>query len=109
MKGYLVPANAKSGKLIFNIFREIDLIIFGGGLLGTIILLMIFQNSNLILTTIAILPISIAGLLVVPVPNYHNVLCAISSIYKFYTGRRNYIWKGWCFYERFASDEKSKK
>ena len=41
------------------------------------------------------------------VPNYHNVLCAIQSIFKFYTERRKYVWKGWCFYERFKDDGKT--
>ena len=105
---YLIPANAKKGTLIFNIFRGIDLIIFGVGITITIILLMIIKNGNIVLTTISLLPVSVAGLLVFPVPNYHNVLCALTSIYKFYTGRRKYVWKGWCFNEQFASDDKAK-
>ena len=108
MNGYLVPANAKKGTLIFNVFRPFDLMLFGGGIGVTLLLLIILQNSNIILTTIAILPVTITGLLVFPVPNYHNVLCALISIYKFYTGRRNYVWKGWCFNERFPDEGKSK-
>ena len=109
MNGYLIPANAKKGTLIFNIFRPFDLMLFGGGIGVTLILLAILQNSNIILTLLALLPVSITGLLVFPVPNYHNVLCAIISIYSFYTGRRKYIWKGWCFNEQFAREENSRK
>ena len=58
---------------------------------------------------IALLPGCICGLLVFPIPNYHNVLCALISIYKFYTERRNYVWKGWCFHERFGESSKSRK
>lgn len=109
MNGYLIPANAKKGTLIFNVFRPFDLILFGSGIGVTVILLTLLQNANIILTLIAILPAAITGLLVFPIPNYHNVLCAIISIYKFYTGRRNYIWRGWCFNEQFASDDKQSK
>ena len=58
---------------------------------------------------ISILPAGITGLLVLPIPNYHNVLCAIQNIIAFYTNSREYEWKGWCFYEQFINDEKSKK
>ena len=56
-----------------------------------------------------ILPVCIARLLVFPLPNYHNVLCALCSIYRFYTGIREYKWKGWCFYEQFKDVESSSK
>ena len=108
MDGYLVPANAKKGTLIFNVFRGVDLIIFGVGIGVTLVCLMIFQNSNIFWTTLFLMPAAITGLLVFPVPNYHNVLCALISIYSFYTGRRKYIWRGWCFNERFASEDSSK-
>ena len=41
VNGYLVPANAKRGTLIFNIFRPIDLYIALGGGGVTIILFFI--------------------------------------------------------------------
>lgn len=107
--GYLVPANAKRGTLILNLFRPIDLIIFGVGTVVSLFLLMIIQSSSTLGVILAILPVGITGLLVVPIPNYHNVLCVIESLIRFFTERRNYVWRGWCFYERFASDEKSKK
>ena len=108
MNGYLIPANSKRGTLIFNIFRPIDLGIFSSGVAISLLLLAIVPSTNLLLVTIAILPVCICGLLVVPVPNYHNVLCALGSIYNFYTERRRYVWKGWCFYEQYK-DEGTKK
>ena len=48
---------------------------------------------------IALLPALVTGLLVVPIPNYQNVLCVLISIYNFYTGRRKYVWKGWCCFD----------
>ena len=109
MNGYLIPANAKKGTLIFNIFRPFDLILFVSGVFVTLVSLTIIPSSNMIGVVLGILPVLICGLLVFPIPNYHNVLCAIISIYRFYTERRNFVWKGWCFYERFADDESSEK
>ena len=107
MNGYLIPANAKKGTLIFNVFRPFDLWLFGIGIVVSLLLLAIVPSTNLVLVAIALMPGCICGLLVFPIPNYHNVLCALGSIYRFYTLRRNYVWKGWCFNERF--NEKSGK
>lgn len=109
MNGYLVPANAKRGTLIFNMFRPIDLIMFGTGAGLSLLLLVIVQSDEILLILLSCLPVGITGLLVVPIPNYHNVLCAIQSVLRFYKERRNYIWKGWCFYEQLAIDDKDKK
>ena len=109
MNGYLVPANSKRGTLIFNFLRPIDAIMFGVGAGVSLLLLVIVDSASTLLILLACLPVGITGLLVVPIPNYHNVLCAIQSILRFYKERRNYIWRGWCFYERFAVDEKDKK
>lgn len=108
MNGYLVPANAKRGTLIFNIFRPFDLIMFGTGALVSLLLLAFVQSSNTITVLLSCLPVAVTGFLVIPIPNYHNVLCAIQSIIKFYSERRNYIWRGWCFYEKFADDKPKK-
>ena len=107
MNGYLIPANSKKGTLIFNMFRPIDLIIFIIGVGISLIGLAIVPSTELVAVTIALLPVCICGLLVVPVPNYHNVMCALISIWNFYTKRRRYSWKGWCFYEQFK-DSNSK-
>ena len=106
MNGYLVPANSKKGNLIFNMFRPIDLAMFLIGIVVTLILLMIVPSDNIVAILISILPAGVAGLLVIPIPNYHNVLCAIQSIFRYVGERRNYIWRGWCFYERFGKEEK---
>ena len=106
---YLIPANAKKCTLIFNLFRPFDLILFGSGVFITLILLMIFADDNMVTLIITVLPAIITGTLVLPVPNYHNVLCAIQTIIAFYSNSREYEWKGWCFYEQFINDEKRKK
>lgn len=106
MNGYLVPANAKRGTLIFNMFRPIDLIMFSVGAGLSLLLLMIVRSESTVLILLSCLPVGITGLLVVPIPNYHNVLCALQSVLRFYRERRNYVWKGWCFYDKFAGDNK---
>ena len=99
MNGYLIPANANRGKLIFGFFKPIDLAIFGTGFGVTLILLLVFQNSMTdALTAIAVLaPVLITGFLVLPIPNQHNIRVVLINIYKFYfVDRRKFVWKGWC-------------
>ena len=109
MNGYLVPANAKKGTLILNLFRPFDLILFGTGVLISLIMLALVPTNNTLLVILSCLPASVTGFLVVPIPNYHNVLVAIQSIINFYSERRKYVWKGWCFYEQFANEDKKRK
>ena len=106
---YLIPANAKKGTLIFNIFRPFDLILLGVGIGISLILLMLIPSNNIVLVLIGCLPGAICFLLTVPLPYYHNVLCVIQSIIHFYSGEREYRWKGWCFYERFIEDAKKQR
>lgn len=108
MNGYLIPANAKKGTLILNLFRPFDLMLLGIGITVSLIGLAVIPSTNIIAVIIALLPGCVCGLLVFPVPNYHNVLCALGSIYKFYTERRNFVWKGWCFNERFNEKNNGK-
>ena len=105
MNGYLVPANAKKGTLILTTFRPLDLIMFGVGAGVSLLLLMMIPSDNTIGVLISCLPVGITGLLVVPIPNYHNVLCAIQSILRFFMERRNYYWRGWCFYDKFGKEK----
>lgn len=103
---FLVPANAKKGTLIFNLFRPFDLILLSVGVGISFLILMVIPTANVWLVLLACLPGCICGLLVVPIPYYHNVLCTIQSILEFYSNRRKYVWKGWCFYERFVKESK---
>ncbi len=99
MNGYLIPANANRGKLIFGFFRPVDLIVFGIGITTTFILLLIFQNdmSSLPVALGVMSPVLVTGFLVLPVPNQHNIMVVIGNIYNFFfVDRRRYVWKGWC-------------
>jgi len=101
---YLIPANVKRGQYIFGIFRPIDLIIFGVGLIVTLILVAVLPMDNTWVAVLAITPGLICSLLVAPVAYYHNVLQLITEIYRFFSSRRMYVWKGWCF-----TDESNKQ
>lgn len=96
---YLIPANAKKSLLIFGLFNTFDLILFGSGVLVTLLMILIMPVGDIVWSIIAILPASICGLLVFPIPNYHNTLGGIRSIITYFKERRNFIWKGWCFSE----------
>lgn len=100
MNGYLIPANAKRGSLIFNMFKPIDLILLGIGFAISVISLIVIDTGNVINVIIACIPLLIAVLLVIPIPNHHNVLVAIISVIEFYYNPRIYKWKGWCVYEQ---------
>lgn len=96
---YLIPANSKKSMLIFGLFNTTDLIIFGCGIAATIVLLLAISPSSVLAAVIDMLPVSITGLLVFPIPNYHNMRTVINNIWVFYMypERRQYGWKGWCF------------
>ena len=97
---YRIPANAKKGMLMFSVFRPIDLIILGVGFAISLLALLIIDTSNVIYVIIACLPLAICVLLVIPIPNHHNVLVALTSMVEFYKNPRIYKWKGWCIYEQ---------
>lgn len=94
---YLIPANTKRGKLILGWFRPFDLYLFGGGVLVTFILISFLPLSGTFMTILCLSPAFITGFLVMPVPNYHNMLVIIQEGYEFLTNRQKYRWKGWCW------------
>ena len=102
---YLIPANTKRGKLIFGLFRPFDLGLFAGGVLTTFILVAFLPLTSDWVTLLCLGPAIITAFLVMPIPNYHNMLCAIQSMLDFYTNRRKYVWRGWCFYENATRED----
>ena len=98
MNKFLIPANANRGKLILGFFRLIDLFIFLGGVGATFILLLAFQYqlSELPITVLVLSPACVAGFLVMPIPYQHNMRVFIVIVYRFFSSRRRYWWKGWC-------------
>lgn len=107
MNGSLVPANTKKSMLILGMFRLVpDLLIAGVGIAITIMLLLAFgQKANVWGLLGCSFPMIIGVVLVLPIPNYHNTLCAIQSILDFYNGRKKYIWKGWCPLDEYKENK----
>ena len=95
---FLIPANTKRGKLILSIFRPIDLGVFATGVIISFSLLLLFSSLHISgwPAIVAIIPGLVAVGLVVPIPNYHNVMVCIGELISFYTNIRNYKWRGWC-------------
>ena len=108
---FLIPANTKRGKLILNMFRPIDLGIGITGVIITFALLIILSYVDVsgVWNIIAVFPGAIAVLLVVPVPNYHNVMVCIGEIINYYSNTREYKWRGWCaVYESEREQQQAK-
>lgn len=95
MNLYIIPANSKSGKLIFNIFRPFDLILVSVGLVVSVILILAIAPNSLQGTIACLIPGLVCAFLVIPIPNYHNVLVVIQEAIRFFSNRRNYKWEGW--------------
>ena len=102
---YLIPANSKKSMLILGFFTPIDLVIFGTGVTFTLIMLLIISSSNLGVMLLILTPALIGAFLVMPIPNYHNMLQLLANIFTFYGGRRRYYWKGWCI--RYGDEAKT--
>ena len=98
---YLIPANSKKSLLIMGFFNWLDMGIFAFGVGLSLLLLMLVKSSSLQLTLVLLIPALLSAFLVAPVPNYHNVRTLINNIYRFYTGRKKYYWKGWCVKDEF--------
>jgi hypothetical protein len=99
MNNYLIPANSKKSQMFLGFLTLIDAFIFGAGILVTLALLLVFKNASIGLLIVALIPLLVTSLLVMPVPNYHNVLQLITNVLTFYNRRRKYYWKGWCIYD----------
>ena len=101
MNLFIIPANSNQGKLIFSLFTKFDLILVSSGFAITLLSLMIFTINSFQMFVIIMLPALITALLVVPIPNYHNVYTVIKEIIQFFYKRRNYRWEGWCSLDEF--------
>lgn len=106
---FLIPANTKKSMLIFGVFTTFDLILFSVGIVVTILLLLIVSPSSLLTACIDLAPAVICSFLVLPIPNYHNIRVVIQEVYKFYTTRQRFIWKGWCVRDEYGESKQIHK
>jgi hypothetical protein len=110
MNNYLIPANSKKSILYFGLFNKFDLILFGSGIGATLLMMTLLPTGGSWLRIgIIVAPAVITGLLVFPVPNYHNVLSLLRSVWNFFTTRQRFIWKGWCVRDEFKEEEENIK
>lgn len=93
---FLIPANSKKSQLILSFFTPFDLVIFLTGVGISVLLLVLIKSNNLGVMIGLASPAILAAFLVAPVPNYHNVMTLLGNIYKYFTGRKKYYWRGWC-------------
>ncbi len=106
MNGSLVPANTKRSTLILGMYRPMpDLVILASGVVTTIALLIAFNNAGSLIMILMCIPMLVGVFLTLPLPNYHNMLCAIQSILGFYNGRRKFIWRGWCLRNEYKDNK----
>ena len=91
MNQFLIAANSKRAQLILNVFRPIDLGIAVTGALITFILFLAIQPEELATAIIVLAPVLVCAFLVLPIPNYHNVLCVLINVYNFYFVDKNQL------------------
>ncbi len=103
---YLIPANSKKSMLILSFFTPLDLMIFSIGCIVTVILLFVANSNNVIVLVGILMPALVSAFLVLPIPNYHNVLTFIGVAYRYFSTRKRYYWKGWCVAYDKESDGK---
>lgn len=96
MNNYLIPANAKKSLLILGFFTPLDLIVFSIGATFTVIMMLAIQATAFSILILILLPLLISATLVMPVPNYHNVLQLLINVFAYLSTKRTYRWKGWC-------------
>ena len=109
MNIYLIPANSKKSKLIFSIFTWQDLILFGIGLSTSLLLMATIRTDDIFIMALLVAPAIITGTLVLPIPNYHNVLGFLRSMVSFINNNKQYYWRGWCVKDVYGRDYESRK
>ena len=80
MNMFLIPANSKKSALILGLFKPVDLVILGIGVLISFILLLALPIEQMTYTIIVLTPGVFCAFLVFPVAYYQK-----------------FVWKGWCY------------
>jgi len=99
----LVPANAKKGLLIFNMYKLTDfLLIVVSAIITIIIYFMVDKSFASIL--LAMSPLVLAILYTIPIPNYQNLNKVLRNLSQYTRNDQKYYWKGWCLDETFKDE-----
>ena len=105
---YLIPANSKKSQLIFSIFTSFDLIMFAIGVSVSFLLMLMIKTDNVVVMGFLIAPALITGVLVLPIPYYHNVMGFFGSMLNYLSSRKQYYWRGWCVKDAYGRDYESR-
>lgn len=104
---YLIPANSKKSMNILGLFKPVDVGVLSGGILITFALLIVFNSiEETTFKFLCAIPALLAILLVAPLPYYHNVRVLLGNVFRFFSSRRNYFWRGWCVKDEFRNSGK---
>ena len=102
---YLIPANSKKSLLLFGLFTWFDLALFGIGVASSLLLLTIISPADALFALLDLMPAAVSAFLVMPIPNYHNTLTLLKDLYRFFTTRQKFIWKGWCVSNEYKEEK----
>ena len=104
---YLIPANSKKSMNILGLFKPVDVGVLSVGILITFALLIVFNSiEETAFKFLCAIPALLAILLVAPLPYYHNVRVLLGNVFRFFSSRRNYFWRGWCVKDEFRNSGK---
>ncbi|MCH1942425.1 hypothetical protein [Holdemania massiliensis] len=108
---YYTPKNFKRGRLIFNRFRPIDLIVFGIGtavsVISILFYLMGFDGKNPFIIGVLCVPATVTLTLVLPFQVYHNLMEFTLMLFVYFKSQKKFIWEGVYKYEeeKAATDD----
>lgn len=100
---FYTPNNFKNGRLIFNRYRVIDIVVFIVALIVTFLMIILsitqFSIYNPIIIALMVFPAGVAFFLIQPFGVYHNFLEYFKLLYLFKSSKRNFLWEGIYKYE----------
>jgi hypothetical protein len=71
------------------------------GFVVSLFILLVFPINSIQALVLALAPLLITAVLVIPIPHYHNVYTVLKELIEFFYKRRNYKWEGWCTKDEF--------
>ena len=98
---FIAPKNFKRGRLIGNKYRIIDLVIACTLILISVVLVLTYvlnSGKNIIVIMIMLLPALAAGLILIPLGFYHNLVQRIILWINFMASRKVWKWQGTYWY-----------
>lgn len=110
---FFTPNNFKSGKLIFNRFRIIDLVIviglFALSFVSFFMYVQFAEKINYLILIGTLIPAAIAFFLTMRFPVQHNYLEYQKIKMKYYSSQKNFVWEGVYRFGINISKEKNHK